>query len=82
MLSCYFLILLHQGKIQFCIFIDFDSELRVVEPFIVTFELDMLWDFVGFVFCLLHKILWLGSHMLFEMGLLPHSCKSFVLQLV
>ena len=41
MLPGYFFILLHQRNIKLGVLIDLDSELRVVEPSVVTFELNM-----------------------------------------
>ena len=41
MLPCDFFILLHQRNIKLGVLIDLDSELRVVEPSVITFELNM-----------------------------------------
>jgi len=45
MLTSYFFILLHQRNIQFCIFIDFYSELWVIEPAVITLKLDVIRKF-------------------------------------
>ena len=41
MLPCDFFILLHQRNIKLGVLIDLDSELGVVEPSVITFELNM-----------------------------------------
>ncbi len=82
MLTGDFLIFLHEWNVKFGVFVDLDSELRVVKPSVVAFELQVFWEFAGFVFGLQHEILGLGDLMLFEMGFFCCVDESFVIELV
>lgn len=84
MLACDLFILLHQWNVEFCVFCDLDSELRIVEPPIVTFKLNMFRDFVLF-FSLEHEVFGLWQHVGFQVCFLhhrSHCSKSFVTNLV
>ena len=80
MLTSYFLILLHQRNVQFCIFIDFYSELWVIKPSVITLKLNVIRQFRLFWFCIKQEVFMLKCMCLMglKMCFLSNYSKSFI----